>query len=250
MEPLHGRSGGQSLNACICAGRAGDLTVEEKRVQRYFDVLQLVSLALFLALFIGRTVTLRVQKGINPIRLSLGKNGVHHALSLSLFIGVNVWAGLVVITAVRPSWWELPAIWGGRWFDHLAAKGVGTALIVLAFAILVRALIDLGPSWRLGIDTQNPGELVTSGIYAFSRNPIYLFFDLYFLATFLINGLGLFLLLAILAAVNLHAQTIQEERFLAKTFGAEYEAYRARTGRYLTCRRPVIGQEASYGRAV
>jgi len=219
-------------------------------VQSCFDGLQLVSLALFLALFIGRTVTLRVQRKINPIRLSLGKNGVHHALSLSLFIGINLWAALVVITALHSEWWALPPAWGGRWFDHLAAKSVGAGLIVVAFAILVRALIDLGPSWRLGIDTKTPGELVTTGIYAFSRNPIYLFFDLYFLATFLINGLGLFLLLAILAAINLHAQIIQEERFLARTFGAEYEAYRARTGRYLTWRRFWVHQEASYGRAV
>jgi protein-S-isoprenylcysteine O-methyltransferase Ste14 len=74
---------------------------------------------------------------------------------------------------------------------------------------------------------------VTTGIYFYSRNPIYLFFDLYFLGTFFINGSLFFLLTAVLGALNLHYQILQEERFLADTYGAVYKAYRARTARYI-----------------
>ncbi len=46
---------------------------------------------------------------------------------------------------------------------------------------------SIGNLWRLGIDEKYPGKLVTKGIYAFTRNPIYLFFHLYFLGTFFLR---------------------------------------------------------------
>jgi len=121
-------------------------------------------------------------------------------------------------------------------------------MIVCAFVIFVLALRALGNSWRLGIDENHPGRLVTTGIYAHSRNPIYLFFDLYFLGTFLINGSLFFLIMTVLAALNLHYQIRQEERFLARAHGAAYEAYCARTPRYIRwpVRLPLRGKDGQY----
>lgn len=84
---------------------------------------------------------------------------------------------------------------------------------------------------------RTPGRLVTWGIYAISRHPIYLFFNLYFLGTFLINGTLIFLLFALVIAGNLHLQILNEEEFLQRTYGRAYQEYCLRTYRYLGQRR-------------
>ena len=206
----------------------------------FFGGFQLLALAVFLILVVGRTVRLRFRRKVNPIALGLGSKGKLGLMEILLFAGVNLWAVAVVLCALSVE--QPPFAWvcGLRLVDALPAKLLGIALILCAFVLFVLALSALGNSWRLGLDEKHPGRLVTTGIYAYSRNPIYLFFDLYFLGTFLLNGSLFFLIMAVLVALNLHYQILQEERFLASVHGAAYEAYRARTARYLA--RPDRGQ--------
>lgn len=202
----------------------------------FFDLFQLASLALFLLVLVSRTVHLRIHKHINAITLSLRNKGLQGVMELALFVEVNLWAMAVLLYALHLDAWPLSL--DVQLIDSLAARIVGVILIALATVIHLLALTALGDSWRLGIDERRPGALVTGGIYAISRNPIYLFFDLYFVGTFLINGTLLFLVLALFTIINLHYQTLQEETFLARIHGPAYEAYRAATTRYFTWRRP------------
>jgi protein-S-isoprenylcysteine O-methyltransferase Ste14 len=199
----------------------------------FFGGFQLLALMAFLILIVGRTIHLLIRRKVNPITLGLAGKGKTGLMEVLLFAGVNLWAAVVVFCALsieRP-----PFAWPCRvrLVDATAAKLLGVAMVLCAFVLFVLALRALGNSWRLGIDEHHPGRLVTTGIYFYSRNPIYLFFDLYFLGTFFINGSLFFLLTAVLGALNLHYQILQEERFLADTYGAVYKAYRARTARYI-----------------
>ena len=207
-----------------------------------------MALMAFLVLVVGRTMRLRIRRKVNPITLGRAKKGRAGLMEVLLFAGVNLWAVAVVFCALsleRP-----PFAWpcSVRLVDATAAKLLGVVMIVCAFVIFVLALRALGNSWRLGIDENHPGRLVTTGIYAYSRNPIYLFFDLYFLGTFLINGNLFFLVMTVLVALNLHYQILQEERFLARAHGAAYEAYCARTPRYIRWPRrlPLRGKDGRY----
>jgi protein-S-isoprenylcysteine O-methyltransferase Ste14 len=200
----------------------------------FINYFQLAALTLFVLLVMERTAHIALRDRINPIRLSLQRNGARHVIVLVLFISVNIWSLSVVMTSLSWSEQFLPAFLRWRLIDATILRLLGMLLVVLGFGIFILALRHLGDSWRLGIDEKTPGKLVTTGIYALSRNPVYVFFDLYFLGTFLINGMLLFLLFFALVAVILHYQILQEERFLARTYGAEYEAYRASTGRYVT----------------
>ncbi|MFZ6027343.1 MAG: methyltransferase family protein [Chloroflexota bacterium] len=98
----------------------------------------------------------------------------------------------------------------------------------------VRSIAARGDSdwWRVGIDKRKPGQLVTHGAFAFSRNPIFLFIDLYFVGTFLLNGHVFFLLAALLVVVGLHYQILQEEQFLSQRYGKTYQAYQSQIRRY------------------
>lgn len=108
--------------------------------------------------------------------------------------------------------------------------GIGVAAIgVLAFILAMTAMQD---SWRAGIPATDRTELVTTGIYRLSRNPAFLGFDLMYLGLLTAFFHPVHLLLAISAVIMLHLQILQEERFLAATFGESYRTYRKRTGRY------------------
>ncbi|MBN1873531.1 MAG: hypothetical protein JXA33_04815, partial [Anaerolineae bacterium] len=67
--------------------------------------------------------------------------------------------------------------------------------------------------------------------------PIFLFVDLYLIGTFFINGTASFLIFTVLILAGLHYQILQEEKFLAQTYGRAYQDYCARTGRYFGWRR-------------
>lgn len=207
----------------------------------FFDTFQIVALALFLFVFTARSVHLRFRKHISPITLSLHKKGRLGLVEFGLFASVNFWAAAVLLHALPLDAQPFPWLFRFQLFDAFPAKVAGVVVTTLAFAIGGLAVIALGDSWRLGLDDQNPGKLVTTGIYAVSRNPIYLFFDLYFIGTFLINGTLVFLIFALFTIANLHYQILHEERFLAAVHGAAYLAYQARTTRYFAWHRAAPG---------
>ena len=87
------------------------------------------------------------------------------------------------------------------------------------------SLISFGQSFRVGIDADHPDTLVTSGIFAISRNPIYVAFACVLIGQFLI--FSNWMLLAYLgAAVWLfHRQVLREEGYLERHYGREYLEY-------------------------
>jgi protein-S-isoprenylcysteine O-methyltransferase Ste14 len=97
--------------------------------------------------------------------------------------------------------------------------------------IITPALFQLGKNLRVGLPNEGT-TLITSGVYRFSRNPIYV-------AIFCVMGASLVYalswvnLVAAVVSVYLHHRIVlAEERFLARQF-KEYETYRNQVRRYL-----------------
>ncbi|MBN1261692.1 MAG: isoprenylcysteine carboxylmethyltransferase family protein [Anaerolineae bacterium] len=200
----------------------------------FFDIFQLAGLLVFLGIVVGRTISVQRKTRRIPIRLSIRRNNVHHVFALILFGCVNLWVAGILRTVLFSGRMPVPDFLDYVLIDSFVASIIGISVITCGFVVFILGLRQLGTSWRLGIDEQAPGALITGGIYAVSRNPIYVFFALYFLGTFLINGTVLFLLFLVIVAANLHYQVLQEEAFLAQAFGPAYAAYASRTGRYVT----------------
>jgi protein-S-isoprenylcysteine O-methyltransferase Ste14 len=203
----------------------------------FFGLAQLAGLALFLSIFLGRTLHLRIRQNIAAITLDVCK-GWQGLVEVVLFSLVNVWAIEVVLYAIQADFRLFPALLHTPLLNGTLTKVAGLVLVALGLALFIRALRDLDTSWRLGIDEKQPGKLVTTGVYAISRHPIYLFFNLYFWGTFLLNGTLVFVFFAILIAANLHLQILMEERFLLRVYGSAYREYMLCTGRYLGWRTP------------
>jgi protein-S-isoprenylcysteine O-methyltransferase Ste14 len=62
---------------------------------------------------------------------------------------------------------------------------VGVILCLAGLFLLFLSLVSFGKSFRVGIDQNRPDTLVTTGIFAFSRNPIYVAFEFVLLGQFL-----------------------------------------------------------------
>lgn len=101
---------------------------------------------------------------------------------------------------------------------------------VFLFFIAARAM---GLNWRAGYNEEQKTELVTTGIYRFSRNPAFVAFDLLYLGLAVIFPNILMIAAAILALVLFDRQIRGEEAFLIDIFGRRYREYQRRVRRYL-----------------
>ena len=118
-------------------------------------------------------------------------------------------------------------------FDSEAVRWVGVALCVAGLTLLAWSLVSFGQSFRVGIDTERPDKLITTGIFAFSRNPIYVGFALILLGQFLISSTWLLLAYLLAGYWLFHRQVLREEQFLSQYYGDSFENYRQRVRRYL-----------------
>jgi protein-S-isoprenylcysteine O-methyltransferase Ste14 len=199
----------------------------------FFDYFLIVSIAIALLIFVGKAVYLRLGGNINPIAIGGGKRGLLLAVELIAVAGLVVWIVEGLLFAFHVGFRIFPPPLDAPLINSLSAKIIGVALVTLGLILLALAFVSFGDSWRVGFDIKTPGALVTTGIFAVSRNPIYVFLDIWFIGIFLINGALIFLIFAVLAVAVLHWQILQEESFLLKLYGQSYQNYCARTGRYI-----------------
>ena len=200
----------------------------------FFDYFQVISLSIVLLIFIGRASYLRFRRNINPIAIGGGKRGVLLAVEFVAIIGFVAWMIEGLLFALHSSFHLFPSSLSSQLLNSFPAKIAGVALITSGLVILGSAYASFGDSWRVGFDVKNPGTLVTTGAFALSRNPIYVFLDLWFIGVFLINGTLIFLIFALLAVAVLHWQILQEEKFLVSLYGQPYRSYCARIARYVS----------------
>src|SRR6188472_837717 len=82
-------------------------------------------------------------------------------------------AGLLAALAGEGFGWTA---WMGTlpWDGNPVAFRIGVALALAALLWIVVAQAQMGASWRIGIDRQRATALVRGGLFAHSRNPIYL----------------------------------------------------------------------------
>lgn len=111
----------------------------------------------------------------------------------------------------------------------------GLLMAAAGVVIFVAAMVTMGNSWRAGVNEAEQTQLVTTGLYRFSRNPAFLGFDLMYIGILLAFFHVVLCCFTVLAIAALHLQILQEEAFLAKAFGPAYLEYKKKVGRYFIC---------------
>ena len=115
-----------------------------------------------------------------------------------------------------------------------AVRNVGQLMLVIGAAVLVVAYVTMARSGTTIDPRRETTRIVTTGIYRFSRNPIYLGWFLVMMGAGL-EKLSLFYVAisALMVAVLRWFVVIPEERYLVESFGDEYLQYRSRVRRWL-----------------
>jgi protein-S-isoprenylcysteine O-methyltransferase Ste14 len=113
-------------------------------------------------------------------------------------------------------------------------RNVGLLMTFVGFLLGIGAFVEFRKA-RTTLDPHGSAkQLVTSGIYRFTRNPIYLGFLLMIIGLPLNSGLYWGIVLAPFYAFMMHRLIIQhEEVYLQRKFGKAYMAYMSRVRRWL-----------------
>jgi protein-S-isoprenylcysteine O-methyltransferase Ste14 len=119
-------------------------------------------------------------------------------------------------------------------FGSPAAKFAGIALIAASLFFIFRSLRQFFASGNTVVLILPAKSLQTTGIYAITRNPMYLGLALVYLGAAGLAGSWWTLILFPVLVLIMQGYVIRrEERYLAREFGAEYEAYRKRVRRWI-----------------
>lgn len=111
---------------------------------------------------------------------------------------------------------------------------IALVLVVIGLASGVWALWVMYQARTSPLPERPTTAIVSSGVFAFSRNPIYLGFTLIYLGvTLWVNTWWLVLLLPVVLAVMHYGVILREERYLEGKFGEAYLAYKRRVRRWI-----------------
>jgi protein-S-isoprenylcysteine O-methyltransferase Ste14 len=129
----------------------------------------------------------------------------------------------LALTGTVPAW-PLPA----------ALQWAGLGLTIAGLLGILAAQAGMGTSWRIGVDPSERTALVTSGVFALVRNPVFtaMLTALTGMALLVPTPVTIAALLTLLTAVELQVRCV-EEPYLLSTHGESYEFYAARVGRFL-----------------
>ncbi|PJE08288.1 MAG: isoprenylcysteine carboxyl methyltransferase [Mycobacterium sp.] len=123
--------------------------------------------------------------------------------------------------------------------DHWPIRVAGIALAAIGVLASFSAQQAMGPSWRTTVDPTEQPALVTSGIFAIVRNPIYTAINVMVIGLVMLvpNGIALAGLVFVITGSQLQVRLI-EEPYLRQIHGPAYHDYTCRVGRFL----PGIGR--------
>jgi protein-S-isoprenylcysteine O-methyltransferase Ste14 len=188
-------------------------------MEKYFGAL---TLTLLLALVLIRVRLMRL-KGIQAVHFGNIDKTDFLIPPFALFY-------FYIVFAAAFNW---PTVARHRFFESGPASWAGVLCCLAGLILLFLSLVSFGKSFRIGIDQDSPDKLVTTGVFAVSRNPTYVAFWLVLLGQFLMFS-NLIPLVYLAAATWLfHRQVLREEDFMRRHYGKEYSDYCHQVRRYL-----------------
>lgn len=118
--------------------------------------------------------------------------------------------------------------------DLDSIRYAGITLMITAFIWVVTAQVQMKNSWRIGIDCKTKTELITHGLFRFSRNPIFLGMMVSLIGFFLAFPTVIAFIFSLMGCILMQIQIRLEEEYLQKQHGQAYLTYKKRVGRMLS----------------
>jgi protein-S-isoprenylcysteine O-methyltransferase Ste14 len=110
----------------------------------------------------------------------------------------------------------------------------GIVIATAGIGATVYAQLQMGDSWRIGVDEQETTALVHTGVFGRVRNPIYtaMFAFDFGVALLTPNVVACAGFVLLVATIEVHVRRV-EEPYLMRTHGAAYRDYAAGVGRFV-----------------
>ena len=114
------------------------------------------------------------------------------------------------------------------------SRSLGLTAMVLSGVATLTAQLDMGSSWRIGVDAEERTDLVTHGAFRLVRNPIFTAMSGFAIGTAIAVPSRLTRVAAAAVLAGIEAQVrLVEEPYLTSVHGEEYLRYAQRVGRFV-----------------
>jgi protein-S-isoprenylcysteine O-methyltransferase Ste14 len=184
----------------------------------------------FLFGFLLRSLLVYRRTGINPFVIPRSDDAYGYVGRAFKFVVIGVALTITTIAfSSEASWWLGGLVWG---FSPICFY-TGWMLLILSLIWLFIAQMEMANSWRIGIDTEHRTELVRHGLFAISRNPIFLAIRGTLLGLLLIFPSAATIVLFTAGDIFMQVQVRLEEQHLLSMHGELYAQYRSRVRRWL-----------------
>lgn len=196
-----------------------------------FQIYMLLFLATYFGITLGlRSILLYRKTKVNTSKVFIRETGkrksgriIIAAMFLLLVVAINfIW--------IEPNYTYL---WPISLLEIDSVQTIGFVLSMLGQIVGFVAQLQMKNSWRLGVDKSAASELVTTGMFSLSRNPIHLCLAISFLGFFLIAPNMVSLLFCCLMAYGVNEKIKDEEIFLEERFGTEFIQYRLNVRKWI-----------------
>lgn len=189
----------------------------------------------YFLLFFGLAMILPTYRtwkstGMNPYKLG-SSDTAHDYIGKNFRFVLLIMFAVVIVFTFFPNVYSLllPIPFLNK--DILITAGV--ILLTSAFVWVLIAQKHMRKSWRIGIDEDVKTELVQTGLFKFSRNPIFLGMRIMLLGIFLVIPNAITLVILIAGELLIQIQVRLEEEFLARVHGTSYIAYQKQVRRWI-----------------
>lgn len=194
-----------------------------------------IILPIYLALFFGlamfwRSYVAWKRTGINPYALGNGDT-VHDYVGKLFRFTLLATALIVLAFSLSESLYNL--LMPIPWLNSFLLIGIGLALLASALIWVLIAQIQMGDSWRIGIDEKTNSPLVQHGLFGVSRNPIFLGMLVMLVGLLLAIPTAATLIVTLLGFALIYIQVRLEEPFLLDKYGEAYRVYQKHVRRWL-----------------
>ena len=197
---------------------------------RWFLALFFVGVAAF---YTVRILVLKRRMHASPVFVG-HRSTLHFRTHLAFRAFRVVILGVCVVRLLWPPLDRYLVTFDALW--HPVVLLFGDGLLLAGFAAVVFMHFYMGESWRSGTRMDDRTRLITTGPFAVSRNPMMLCVIFAQVGLFLALPSAFTLVCLVVGVWAVTAQVGVEERLLRLRFGAAYEAYAARTPRWLVFR--------------
>ncbi len=193
-------------------------------------VLPIYLITFFGVAFAWRSYLVWKRTGINPYVVGRTGKPIDFIENLYPVPTVLLLAATIVFVFVPRIYEYLVPI---PWLDLSSVKVLG--LFFMGFGLIWTAVaqMQMGASWRIGIDLANKTELVERGLFGLSRNPIFLGMRFALFGFFLAMPNAITLCSIVLLDVLMQIQVRLEEEFPTNAHCEEYVAFCGRVRRWI-----------------